>query len=181
LPTGPYHPEENGKQERSGGYCKHNAYRKGQRFESLEEHNAHLHGWNQRWARTRVHGTTRRQVYQHFLESDLPALRPCAADDFALFACGTRKVHSTRKTTQPSRRPDRLQQSLARRSGGGSEAQPAGVIERSRDRPERCRCGAVFPLGRRVSVDEEGCPAGSRVIERRPERRVGLNDVHASR
>ena len=93
LPTRPYHPEENGKQERSGGYCKHNAYRKGQRFESREEHNAHLRGWNQRWARTRVHGTTRRQVYQHFLESDLPALRACPADDFALFECGTRKVH----------------------------------------------------------------------------------------
>src|ERR671919_1619575 len=36
LPTRPYHPEENGKQERSGGYCKHNAYRKGERFESLD-------------------------------------------------------------------------------------------------------------------------------------------------
>jgi transposase len=93
LPTRPYHPEENGKQERSGGYCKHNAYRKGERFESLEAHNTHLVRWNQRWARTRVHGTTRRQVYQHFLESDLPALRACPADDFALFECGTRKVH----------------------------------------------------------------------------------------
>jgi len=93
LPTRPYHPEENGKQERSGGYCKHNAYRKGQRFESLEEHNAHLRQWNQRWARTRVHGTTRQQVYAHFLESDRPALQPCPAQDFQLFECGTRKVH----------------------------------------------------------------------------------------
>lgn len=93
LPTRPYHPQENGKQERSGGYVKHNAYRKGQRFESLDEHNTHLRRWNERWARTRVHGTTRRQVYSHFLESDLPALRPCATEDFRLFECGMRQVH----------------------------------------------------------------------------------------
>jgi hypothetical protein len=93
LPTRPYSPQENGKQERSGGYCKHNAYRKGQRFESLEEHSIHLRHWNERWARTRVHGTTRRQVYAHYLESDLPALQPCPAENFPLFSCGTRKVH----------------------------------------------------------------------------------------
>jgi hypothetical protein len=93
LPTRPYTPEENGKQERAGGYCKHNAYRKDQRFESLEEHARHLRHWNQRWARTRVHGTTRKQVYAHFLETDQPALRPYPAQDFPLFECGTRKVH----------------------------------------------------------------------------------------
>jgi transposase len=93
LPTRPYSPEENGKQERSGGYCKHNAYRKDQRFESLEAHNGHLRQWNERWARTRVHGTTRKQVWAHFLETDRPALQPCPAEDFALFECGTRKVH----------------------------------------------------------------------------------------
>jgi len=93
LPTRPYTPEENGKQERSGGYCKHNAYRKGERFESLEEHALHLRHWNERWARTRVHGTTRKQVWAHFLETDRPALQPCPSEDFALFECGTRKVH----------------------------------------------------------------------------------------
>jgi transposase len=92
LPTKPYSPSENGKQERAGGYCKHNAYRKGQRFESLAEHNAHLRRWNERWARTRIHGTTRRQVWAHFTESDLPALRSCPLENFALFECGTRKV-----------------------------------------------------------------------------------------
>jgi len=92
LPTKPYNPSENGKQERAGGYCKHNAYRRGQRFESLAEHNAHLRRWNERWARTRIHGTTRRQVWAHFTESDLPALGPCPTENFALFECGTRKV-----------------------------------------------------------------------------------------
>jgi transposase len=50
LPTRPYSPTENGKQERAGGYCKHNAYRKDQRFESLEDHKLHLQRWNERWA-----------------------------------------------------------------------------------------------------------------------------------
>jgi hypothetical protein len=93
LPTKPYTPRENGKQERAGGYCKHNAYRKNQRFESLAEHNEHLRRWNVRWARTRVHGTTRQQVYTHFLETEQPALAPCPAQNFAFFDCGTRKVH----------------------------------------------------------------------------------------
>lgn len=93
LPTRPYSPQENGKQERSGGYCKRNAYRKDQRFASLEEHGAHLRHWNQRWAGTRVHGTTRKQVYAHFLESDRPALQPCPSENFAIFSSGTRKVH----------------------------------------------------------------------------------------
>jgi transposase len=92
LPTRPYSPSENGKQERAGGYCKHNAYRKQQRFESLEEHNQHLRRWNVRWARTRIHGTTRRQVWEHFTQSELPALGPCPSENFALFECGTRKV-----------------------------------------------------------------------------------------
>jgi transposase len=93
LPTKPYTPRENGKQERAGGYCKHNAYRKNQRFESLADHNQHLRQWNVRWARTRVHGTTRRQVYAHFLETEQPSLKVCAAQNFPFFECGTRKVH----------------------------------------------------------------------------------------
>lgn len=92
LPTRPYSPSENGKQERAGGYCKHNAYRRGQRFESLAEHNAHLRRWNERWARTRIHGTTRRQVWAHFTESDRSALGACPRENFAQFECGTRKV-----------------------------------------------------------------------------------------
>ena len=93
LPTKPYTPRENGKQERAGGYCKHNAYRKDQRFESLSDHNLHLRQWNVRWARTRVHGTTRKQVYAHFLEVEQPAMKACPATNFAFFECGTRKVH----------------------------------------------------------------------------------------
>jgi transposase len=50
LPTRPRTPQENGKQERSGGYVKDNAL-KGRRFESLDAHNAFLRQWNRTVAR----------------------------------------------------------------------------------------------------------------------------------
>jgi transposase len=92
LPTRPRNPQENGKQERSGGYVKDNALR-GRRFDSLEELNGFLRRWNRTVARVRIHGTTRRQVFTHYEETDKPALRPLAAEPFALFQCGTRTVH----------------------------------------------------------------------------------------
>lgn len=93
LPTRPRSPQENGKQERSGGYVKDNAL-KGRRFDSLEAHNAHLRHWNRTIARLRIHGTTRRQVWTHFLEAEQPALQPLAATPFPLFTSGTRTVHA---------------------------------------------------------------------------------------
>ena len=92
LPTRPRTPQENGKQERSGGYVKDNAL-KGRRFESLAAHNAFLRQWNRTIARLRIHGTTRKQVWSHFLETEQPALQPLAAAPFPLFETGTRTVH----------------------------------------------------------------------------------------
>jgi transposase len=92
LPIRPRNPKENGKQERSGGYVKSNAL-KGRRFDSLAEHNEHLRHWNRTIARLRIHGTTRRQVYTHFCETDQKALQPLAHEPFAVFECGTRTVH----------------------------------------------------------------------------------------
>jgi len=93
LPTQPRHPQENGKQERSGGYVKDNAL-KGRRFDSLDEHNAFLRHWNRTVARLRIHGTTRRQVWTHFVQVDQPALQPLAAGTFPLFQTGERTVHA---------------------------------------------------------------------------------------
>ena len=92
LPARPRHPEEDGIAENSGGYVKDNAL-KGRRFDSLEELNAYLQRWNRTIARLRIHGTTRKQVYAHFLESDRPALKPLPAERFSLFEAGTRTVH----------------------------------------------------------------------------------------
>ncbi len=93
LPTQPRHPQENGKQERSGGYVKSNALA-GRRFDSLDAHTAHLRQWNRTIARLRIHGTTRRQVWTHFVEIEQPALRPLATEAFPLFTAGERTVHT---------------------------------------------------------------------------------------
>jgi transposase len=92
LPTRPRNPKENGKQERSGGYVKDNAL-KGRRFESLEELNQFLRRWNRTIARLRIHGTTRKQVWSHFLETDKLALQALPPERFSFFHCGTRGVH----------------------------------------------------------------------------------------
>ena len=93
LPTQPRHPQENGKQERSGGYVKTNAL-KGRRFDSLDAHNAFLRHWNRTIARLRIHGTTRRQVWTHFVEVEQRALQPLAVDAFPFFSAGERTVHT---------------------------------------------------------------------------------------
>lgn len=92
LPARPRHPQEDGIAENAGGYVKDNAV-KGRRFDSLEELNAHLVKWNRTIARLRIHGTTRKQVYTHFLEVEKPVLKPLAAEYFNLFEIGTRTVH----------------------------------------------------------------------------------------
>jgi transposase len=92
LPSRPHHPQEQGVQERSGGYLKHNAL-KGRRFESLAEHNRFLQYWNRTVAQLRIHGTTRRQVLAHFLEVEKPALQPLPGTRFERFEVGTRTVH----------------------------------------------------------------------------------------
>lgn len=92
LPSRPRHPQEQGIAERGGGYVKDNAL-KGRRFDSLEELDNFLKRWNRTIARLRIHGTTRKQVYTHFLEMEKPALKPVPAERFDLFEVGTRSVH----------------------------------------------------------------------------------------
>ena len=92
LPSRPHHPQEQGIEERSGGYVKSNAL-KGRRFDSIEDQAAFLRQWNRTVARMRIHGTTRKQVYAHFLEVEKPALRPMPEERFQLFEVGTRTVH----------------------------------------------------------------------------------------
>jgi transposase len=93
LPSRPYHPEENGIEERSGGYVKSNAL-KGRQFDSLVAMADFLKKWNRTVAQLRIHGTTRRQVITHFLEVEKPALKPLPAERFSLFEVGGRVVHN---------------------------------------------------------------------------------------
>jgi transposase len=92
LPIQPRRPGQNGKQERSGGYVKSNGL-KGRRSDSLVDQNAFLRHWNRTIARLRIHGTTRRQVWTHFLEIEQPALLPLATEAFPYYTSGARTVH----------------------------------------------------------------------------------------
>ncbi len=65
LPTRPYTPRHKGKVERGVDYVQENALR-GRSFASLEEQNRFLSDWERTVADTRVHGTTRRHVGNHF-------------------------------------------------------------------------------------------------------------------
>jgi transposase len=90
-PCIPRKPEHKGVVERDIGYTKHNAL-DGRVFESLEEANLFLCHWNKRWARTRIHGTTKCQVWKLFTELEKSRLRPLAASLFEYFNIGKRKV-----------------------------------------------------------------------------------------
>ena len=65
---------------------------KGQRFESLEAAQSHLDHWEERWADTRIHGTTKRQVSAMFAE-EKPALQPLPLEPFRYYQYGERTVH----------------------------------------------------------------------------------------
>lgn len=93
LPTRPRNPKDNGRQERSGGYVKSNAL-KGRRFDSLDAHNASLRHQNRTVARVRIHGTTRRQAWTHFVAVERATLQPVAAEPFPFFTTGERTVRT---------------------------------------------------------------------------------------
>ena len=65
---------------------------KGLRFESLDEGQAYLDRWEERWADTRIHGTTKRQVAT-MLAEERPHLLPLPPEPFRHYQYGTRTVH----------------------------------------------------------------------------------------
>ena len=65
---------------------------KGQRFESIEAAQSHLDRWEERWADTRIHGTTKRQVVAMFAE-EKPLLQPLPLEPFRYYQYGERTVH----------------------------------------------------------------------------------------
>ena len=90
-PCIPATPQHKGVVERDIQYTKSNALEK-KSFETLEEANLYLKHWNKRWARTRIHGSTRKQVWKHFCEIERPMLHFLPEKEFEHFECGNRKV-----------------------------------------------------------------------------------------
>lgn len=64
---------------------------KGKRFDSLEEQNAYLMHWEEKWAAQRIHGRAKRQVEEMFQE-ERPALQSLPLERFRFFEEGTRTV-----------------------------------------------------------------------------------------
>ena len=91
LPCRPYAPDLKGKVESGVGHTQGTALN-GLTFESIEEQNAHLQRWNERWAFTRIHGTTKRQVREMF-EEERPALQPLPPTRFEYYRILERRVH----------------------------------------------------------------------------------------
>jgi len=90
LPCRVGDPDRKGKVESAIGHTQ--AALKGLRFETLEAAQAYLDRWDARWADTRIHGTTKRQVAAMFAE-ERPTLRPLPVEPFRYYQFGTRTVH----------------------------------------------------------------------------------------
>lgn len=84
-------PDRKGKVESGVGHAQKTPL-KGLRFETLDEAQAHLDQWEQRWADTRIHGTTKRQVAAMFAE-EKPTLLPLPLEPFRYYQYGERIVH----------------------------------------------------------------------------------------
>lgn len=93
LPCKVGRPEHKGKVEAGVKYTQNNAL-KGRRFESLEEQNTFLRHWNQTPAAAgRIHGTTKKQVWQLFHDGERQHLLPLPAEAFQFFEVAERSVH----------------------------------------------------------------------------------------
>jgi len=91
LPCRVRDPDRKGKVESGVGHPQKTPL-KGQRFESLEQAQAYLNHWEERWADTRIHRTTKRQVAAMFAE-EKPALLGLPVEPFRYYLYGERTVH----------------------------------------------------------------------------------------
>ena len=91
LPCRVRDPDRKGKVESSIGHAQRTPL-KGLRFESLEEAQRYLDRWEEHWADTRIHGTTKRQVAAMFAE-EKPALGELPLEPFRYYQYGERTVN----------------------------------------------------------------------------------------
>ena len=91
LPCRAGDPDRKGKVEAGVGHAQKTPL-KGLRFETIEMAQAYLDRWETRWADTRIHGTTKRQVAVMFAEEQ-PSLGPLPLEPFRYYRYGERTVH----------------------------------------------------------------------------------------
>ena len=90
LPCRVRHPDRKGKVESSVRHAQQKV--RGMRFESLDEAQIYLDRWERRWADTRIHGTTKRQVAEMYTE-EKPHLLRLPVEPFRYYQHGARTVH----------------------------------------------------------------------------------------
>jgi transposase len=91
LPCRVGDPDRKGKVEAGVAHAQKTPL-KGQRFENLEQAQSYLDHWEERWADTRIHGTTKRQVAAMFAE-EKPTLLTLPLEPFRYYQYGQRVVH----------------------------------------------------------------------------------------
>jgi transposase len=91
LPCRVRDPDRKGKVESAVGHAQKTPL-KGMRFETIEQAQVYLDRWEERWADTRIHGTTKRQVAVMFAE-EKPTLRDLPLEPFRYYRYGERTVH----------------------------------------------------------------------------------------
>jgi transposase len=91
LPCKVRDPDRKGKVESGVGHAQKTPL-KGKKFESLEEAQAYLDHWEERWADKRIHGRTKRQVAAMFAE-EKPFLQSPPLEPFRYYQYGERTVH----------------------------------------------------------------------------------------
>lgn len=91
LPCRVRDPDRKGKVESGVGHAQRTPL-KGLRFETLEDAQRYLDEWEARWADTRIHGTTKRQVAAMFAD-ERPHLLPLPVEPFRFYSYGDRVVH----------------------------------------------------------------------------------------
>jgi transposase len=91
LPCRVRHPDRKGKVESGVGHAQRTPLR-GMRFETLAAAQQYLDHWEVRWADTRIHGTTKRQVAAMFAEEQ-PHLLPLPLEPFRYYEHGGRTVN----------------------------------------------------------------------------------------
>jgi transposase len=84
-------PDRKGKVESGIGHTQKTPLH-GMRFETIDEAQTYLDRWDTRWADTRIHGTTKRQVAAMFAEEQ-PTLQPLPLEPFRYYRFGVRTVH----------------------------------------------------------------------------------------
>jgi transposase len=91
LPCRVGDPDRKGKVEAGVGHAQKTPL-KGLHFEALDSAQEYLDRWEERWADTRIHGTTKRQVAVMFAE-ERPFLRELPIEPFRYYRYGERTVN----------------------------------------------------------------------------------------